>query len=519
MKREEITIINRVAIGDMIRRSAASYHNRIALVEGEEQLTYRQLNEACNQFANYLLKQGYKKGDAIGTMAMNSIAHVIAMYGIQKAGLIWVPLNPNISINEKKYILSETKTKLLLTDERFWNKDRQELQEYPVLIMNEAKKSKDSFRCAFNNKSTKEPDVHIEDRDIAQVMFTSGTTGNPKGVCISHLSVQMAGLGNLIDCNITEHEVLLAVMPMFHCAQHTFLHSFLMRGTKIVILSSFEPIEFMKAIEKHKGSFTFMLPVMYRAIIHHPKRSRYNLSTLTSCLYAMAPMDRKTLEIGIQELKVDFMLGTGQTEIYPATMIFRPEQQLKRFGSYWGTSTITNDTAVMDKDGNILPDGQVGEIVHRGPNVMTGYLNDKVATAKTQLFGWHHTGDLGYWDEDRQMVFVDRKKDVIKTGGENVASIKVEQTLINHPKVENVVVIGLPHDRWSEAVTAFILPKNETNPTESEMIAYCKKHLGSFQVPKKVIVVNQFPVTATGKIQKQKLRLAYKHLYENDKVE
>lgn len=519
MKREEITIINRVAIGDMIRRSAASYHNRIALVEGEEQLSYKQLNEACNQFANYLLKQGYKKGDAIGTMAVNSIAHVIAMYGIHKAGLIWVPINPNISVNEKKYILSKTKTKLLITDENFWQDEQNRLKEYPILLMNEEKESSYSFFRAFKNESHEEPDVHIEDRDIAQVMFTSGTTGNPKGVCISHLSVQMAGLGNLIDCKITDHEVLLAVMPMFHCAQHTFLHSFLMKGAKIVVLSSFEPIEFLKTIEKYGGSFTFMLPMMYRAIIHHPKRHAYNLSTLKSCLYAMAPMDRKTLEVGIKELKVDFMLGTGQTEMYPATMIFRPEQQLKRFGSYWGTSAIINDTAVMDENGKIVPDGQVGEIVHRGPNVMQGYLKDEAATAETQLFGWHHTGDLGYWDEDRQMVFVDRKKDVIKTGGENVASVKVEQTLINHPKVENVVVIGLPHKRWSEAVTAFILPKNETNPTENEIISYCKKHLGNFQVPKKVIVVNQFPVTATGKIQKQKLRLEYKHLYENDKVE
>lgn len=515
MKREEITIINRVAIGDMIRRSAASFDNRVALVEGSRELTYKQLNEACNRFAHYLLKQGYKKGDTIGTVSMNSIEHVIAMYGIHKAGLTWVPINPNISINEKKYIISETKIKLLLVDENFW---RQDLEEHRVLLMNEEQASSNSFERAIANESTEELDVHIEDRDIAQIMFTSGTTGNPKGVCISHLSVQMAGLGNLIDCKIIDDEVLLAVMPMFHCAQHTLIHSILMKGGKIITIPTFEPTQFMSNIEKHGGTFTFMLPMMYRAMIHHPKRKSYNLSSLKTCLYAMAPMDRNTLEIGIRELNADFMLGTGQTEMYPVTMIFRPEEQLKRFGSYWGKSAIINDTAVMDDDGNIVPDGQVGEIVHRGPNVMSGYLNNEEETKETQLFDWHHTGDLGYWDEDGQMVFVDRKKDVIKTGGENVASIKVEQTLINHPKVDNAVVIGLPHERWSEAVTAFIIPKDQSKPTEHEIIMFCKEHLGNFQVPKKVMIVNQFPMTSTGKIQKQKLRIDYKDLYENEQI-
>lgn len=172
--------------------------------------------------------------------------------------------------------------------------------------------------------------------------------------------------------------------------------------------------------------------------------------------------------------------------MYPATMLFKPEQQLKRFGSYWGTTAILNDTAVMDDDGNILTKGQLGEIVHRGPNVMNGYLDNNEATKETRLFGWHHTGDLGYWDDDGQMVFVDRKKDMIKTGGENVASIKIEQTLLNYEKIENVVVVGLPHERWIEAVTAFVCPKDGSDVTEEEIIVYCKQHLGGFQVPKKL---------------------------------
>lgn len=284
-------------------------------------------------------------------------------------------------------------------------------------------------------------------------------------------------------------------------------------GSKVVIFNKFEPENFMHVIEQEKITFTFLLPVMYKAILNHPKRNQYHLQSVNKCLYAMASMDKTTLNIGIHELEADFLLGTGQTEMYPGTMFFKPEEQLKRFGSYWGTSALLNDTAVMDDAGNLLPKGQIGEIVHRGPNVMNGYLANPEATQETRLFGWHHTGDLGYWDEDGQMVFVDRKKDMIKTGGENVASIKIEQTLLNYEKIESAIVVGLPHERWIEAVTAFVRPKAGTIITEEEIIDYCKQHLGGFQVPKKVVIVDEFPMTSTGKIQKQKLRLQYQALY------
>src|SRR5699024_3093299 len=249
----------------------------------------------------------------------------------------------------------------------------------------------------------------------------SGTTGNPKGVMISHLSVYIASLSNIIDTRYTESDVSSVLMPMFHCAQHTFITSNFHIGATAVVFRQFEPINFMQTIEQEKISFIFALPMMYRAIIHHPNRSEFDLSSLKTAVYAMAPMDRPTLELGIKELDVDFLLGTGQTEMYPGTMFFKPEVQLTKIGSYWGSSAILNETAVMDDDGNILPKVEVGEIVHRGPNTMMGYLDNEEDTEESRKFGWHHTGDLGYWDEDGLMVFVDRKNDIIKTGGENVA--------------------------------------------------------------------------------------------------
>jgi len=508
----DVSIVNRIAIGDIVRRSASRYPDKTAFVQQGQRWTFRQFDQLCNQFANFLLSQGFKKGDVVATICTNSFAFVVAIYGTAKAGLIWVPINPGVSLEEKKYIFHQVNPKLIIGDQPLLQGRLEEYRAFAQVIALDG--NFDAFYSFFEDQPVEEPETDIHDRDVAQIMFTSGTTGNPKGVMISHLAVYIASLGNIIELGLKPHDVATTLMPLFHCAQHTMTTSFLHIGATNVILNKFDPVEFMENIENEKITWTFMLPMMYKAILHHPKRKDYDLSSLRTCLYAMAPMDRSTLEMLIEELGGEFALGTGQTEIYPATMVFKPEEQLRRFGSYWGTSSLINDTAVMDEKGNILSKGQIGEIVHRGPNVMIGYLNNEQATEESQKFGWHHTGDLGYWDEDGQLVFVDRKKDMIKTGGENVASIQVEQVLLMHSKVVNAVVVGLPHERWSEAVTAFVVPKPDVEISEEEILEHCKQHLGTFQVPKSVIFFEQLPMTSTGKIQKHILRKQYHDFYD-----
>lgn len=508
-------LINRIAIGDIVRRSASRLPEKTAIIDGNKKITYEQLDKLCNQFAHFLLNKGLKKGDTVATICMNSWEYVVISNGIAKAGLIWVPINPGISIQEKQYILNEVEAKLILADAPLIQNDLEKIKEIcPHIISVRGNLGNDNtFLLAIEGQSEEEPIVQIEDRDVAQIMFTSGTTGKPKGVMISHLAVYIASLGNIIESNFKEDEIVLTMMPLFHCAQHTFTMAALHRGNTTVLLNSFEPETLMKTIHEHRITNMFALPMMYRMILDHPNRSKYDLSSLRRCTYAMAPMDRKTLERCIAEICPEFGLGTGQTEMYPATMTFKPEEQLRRFGSYWGVSSLINDTAVMDENGNILPKGKIGEIVHRGSNVMNGYFKNEEETKKTWAFGWHHTGDLGYWDEDGQLVFVDRKKDIIKTGGENVASIQVENVLLSHEAVANAVAVGLPHERWSEAVTAFIVLKPGKTCTEEEIIKHCKQHLGGFQVPKSVIFIENLPMTPTGKIQKHILRKQYENHY------
>jgi long-chain acyl-CoA synthetase len=220
----------------------------------------------------------------------------------------------------------------------------------------------------------------------------------------------------------------------------------------------------------------------------------------------------------IAEICPNFQLGTGQTEMYPSTMSFKPQDHLRKFGSYWGESGVITETAVMDDAGNLLPPGEIGEIVHRGPNVMAGYFRDPEATEKARAFGWHHTGDLGWFDDEGTLIFTDRKKDMIKSGGENVASIVVERSLLAHPAVAAAAAIGLPHPRWFEAVTAIVQLRPGATTTEDEIVEHCRARLSPHEVPKAVRFVESFPLTATGKTQKNLFRERFADIYDEKPV-
>ncbi|WHZ01027.1 AMP-binding protein [Neobacillus sp. YX16] len=516
----EISILNRVAIGDIVRRTAAKNPNKTAVISGDRRITYKEFNNDCNRFAHYLLDLGLEKGESVATICGNSWQFLVAIFGIAKTGLVWVPINPGVSFNEKAYILSEVQAKVLLCDEMFLQGKKEELLSIcpELIVIGNGALEAEKFENKLHSKQTLEPEVKVADRDIAQIMFTSGTTGTPKGVLINHQAVFIASLANIIEAGMVKDDIATLMMPAFHCAQHTLVASFFHLGATVAIIQGFEPEAFMKTVEREKITWMFGLPMMYRAFLYHPSFKKYNLSSLRYCLYAMAPMDRKTLEKGINELGCEFALGSGQTEMYPATCVFKPEDQLRKSGPYWGTPSLITDVAIMDENGNLLGKGEVGEIVHRGPNVMVGYLNNLEETNRARQHGWHHTGDLGYLDEDGLIVFVDRKKDMIKTGGENVASIQIEQVLLSYNKVLNAVAVGLPHERWIEAVTAFVVLKPGEEATKEDILAYCKEHLGSFQVPKELLIVTELPMTTTGKIQKHVLREKYQSLYSNNPV-
>ncbi|RLA37860.1 MAG: hypothetical protein DRQ64_09310, partial [Gammaproteobacteria bacterium] len=264
-----------------------------------------------------------------------------------------------------------------------------------------------------------------------------------------------------------------------------------------------------------KLEFAILLPLMWKAMLGCPELEQHDYSSMQIGMYGMAPMDAPTLDKLSKVFGCPFTTGSGQTEINGVATVMDTRWVGKKEGNIWGDGSITSDQAVMDDQGNILPPGEIGEVVWRCPQVMLGYYRNEEATREAQAFGWHHSGDIGYIDDDQQFCFVDRKKDIVKSGGENVSSVKVESCILACEGVANVGVIGLPHDHWGEAVTAVVSRKPGAELDEGSIVEHCKTILGGFETPKRVIILDQLPMTATGKVKKHVLREEYAELFAN----
>jgi long-chain acyl-CoA synthetase len=514
--------IGRIALGDLIHKAARRFGDAPAILDRDRVVSFDEMNAQGNRFANGLLQRGAGRGDRIGMLCVNSVDMVSAFTGIQKAGLVWVPINTGLAPTAVDQILEHAGISILVIDQALHANPLLraviDARELPCIVIGAAAGPQTppttlSFEAAIQGMPDALPEVDIGSDELVLIMYTSGTTGRQKGVMHSHASVYAALMSNLSEFGVHRHDVVSCLFPMFHVAQHAVSMSFWIGGAAIRLDRGFDADRLIDDIARHRLTVLVALPMMYSALLNHPRLSELDPSSLRLCIYAMAPMSQTMLTRLIDELCPNFALCSGQTEIYSITTMFKPEEQLRRFGPYWGISAYVNETAIMDEEGNLLEREQIGEIVHRGPNVMLGYYKDPEATRAAFAFGWHHTGDLGKFDSDGQLLFLDRKKDMIKSGGENVPSMKVEEALLRHPAVGNAAVVGLPHARWIEAVTAFVILKPGVDATVADLDAHCGTLLGSFERPKKIVVVDALPMTITGKIQKAELRAAYREAY------
>jgi len=504
--------IGRFVLGDLIRRSARRFADKIALYEHHRTTTYAQLDAGSNQFAHELKDRGLAAGSRIITLCANSSAYVMVIFGINKAGHVWVPVNTNLVAHEIEFIIRHCEGSLIVIDRALAERDDVKAMLATLALPSLAidPQASDPFLGGLSGRPTTEFHIPTHERDLALIMYTSGTTAKPKGVMHCHLAVYVTMLNNIGEWSVTREDRILIGLPLFHCSGHVMVTVLLAAGGSVVLRSGFDAEDCVDAIMTHRVTMLFALPRMYDGMLRSVRAGGADTSSLRFCIYAMAPMPKPLLEELIADFCPQFALTSGQTEIYPMTVMFRPEQQLQRFGNYWGESAAINDTAIMDDDGNLLPSGQVGEIVHRGPNVMLGYYRDPEATAKVQRFGWHHTGDLGFFDPDGQLVFADRQKDMIKSGGENVPSVLVEEVMLRHPAVANAAVVGLPHPHWIEAVVAFVTLRPGAEADANGLLAHARAHLSGFQVPKGIMILEAIPMTVSGKCRKSELRQQFR---------
>ena len=448
----EVNLIERVNVGDMITRSADLYPARAAIIEGARSTDYATLERQVNRLGHALLGLGLRHQDVVAVMARNTTELLITYFACARAGLICAPVNLGLRPPEIAWCLADARARVLIVERALGDAAHAVLAtplpdlRHTVWI---GEPGADGFEHLLAQGNDAPLEAIVADRDIVQLLYTSGTTANPKGVLTSHLAATMAGLSNALAQQCGPDVVTLVALPLFHCAMlNSISIPVLLQGGTVVLTQGFEPHQTARLLEEHRVQLVVLLPMMYGLLLADPELKSRTFPAMKRAMYAMAPMPEERLhQIHAMFPNADVVLGSGQTEFTPATCVQRPEHQWSKAAT-WGTATAMTRVGVMDEDGRLLPRGETGELVYRGPQVMSGYLNQPDVSAHTLRHGWFHSGDVAHIDEDGAIWFKDRFKDVIKTGGENVASIEVERCLMEHPAVAEAAVVGAPHPRW-----------------------------------------------------------------------
>jgi fatty-acyl-CoA synthase len=519
------TVLERVrrnTLGDLLLRTKDRYPDKFALKYREKRLTYSELDNVVNQTAHAFLAEGMKKGDMIAVMSKNSLDFVIVNFALARIGAVMIPLNYMLTVDDIQYILDHAKVTGLVASEEYAPVLDQAAKDietrFRYLMDTDVESSNSEWKTLSqvrDGQSTRFVDADLRDDDLAHVLYTSGTESRPKGVMLTHKSLLSEYVSCIVDGQMAAGDVLVHALPLYHSAQlHVFLGPSIYVGASGIILGAASPEAILKTIEEEKATQLFAPPTVWIALLRHPDFDRRDLSTLEKCYYGAAIMPREILKELAERLpNAKFWNFYGQTEVAPLATALQPEDQLRKLGSA-GVATLNVQTKIVDDNGKEVPRGEVGEIVHRTPHAMKGYLHDPVKTAEAFQGGWFHSGDLGIMDEEGYITVVDRKKDMIKTGGVNVSSREVEEMIYQLPGVSEVAVIGISDVYWIEAVTAIIVPKAGTNLTQESVIEFCKSRLSTFKVPKYVDFTDELPKNPSGKVLKRELREQYKGLSE-----
>ena len=512
-------LIGRVNVADALTRSAAARPDRTAVVDSGRTFSYAAFDAWVSRLTRGFAARGYTRGDALALASGNSAEFLAVYYACARLGLVCVPVNLGWRADEVAYVLEHSRARGIVVEAQLLEALAPAWERVPTLTDVLVAPGTGGPAGTGTPLAEIETDggpveVVVEDRDPLSYLYTSGKTSFPKGVATSHLTITMESFSAALDSGWGPDDRFLAMMPMFHTAQlNAFCTPAILVGAAIHVVRGFEPGAFLDTVQRERITQVFGLPMMYRAALEHDSFAGRDLSALRRAVYAMAPMPEPLIRACLDGFGCDFALLFGQTEMSPCTTLFRPEHQLSHIGAV-GTPITGVQVAIMDAGGTLLGPGEQGEIVYRGPSTMNGYLDDPDATAEAFRHGWFHSGDVGWFGADGVLWFADRSKDVIKTGGENVASLEVERAVYAaDPGVAEVVVVGLPHERWSEAITAVVVPAAGADLDPDALLTALKERLDGYKVPKSVIVVDALPRTSTGKVRKNVVRESHADHY------
>ncbi|MGY1643941.1 acyl-CoA synthetase [Geodermatophilus sp. SYSU D00703] len=504
------------AVGDLLHRTARRYPDKLAVVAGDLRVTYAEFDAAVNRTAHALADRGLAKGDRLALLSHNCWQFAVLTFATAKLGVVLVPVNFMLGPEEIGFILGHSGARGIVAEDALAPTAEKALAAADVpggvrgwIGLSGAAPAPgwEDVDAWWRSGDDSPPDVAVDDDDPLRLMYTSGTESRPKGVVLSSRSLVSQYVSCAIDGGMDADDVEAHSLPMYHCAQlDCFFSVDVYLGATSVILPGPDPAALLATIARERVTKLFCPPTVWISLLRHPDFDTTDLSSLRKGYYGASPMPVEVLR-ELQRRLPDVALWNfyGQTEMSPLATILRPHEQLERAGSA-GRAALNVETRLVDDDGAPVPPGQVGEIVHRSPHAALGYYNDEEKTAEAFREGWFHSGDLGVMTEDGYLAVVDRKKDMIKTGGENVASREVEEAVYAVEGVAEVAVFGVSHPYWVEAVTAVVVPKPGATVTAEQVRAHCQERLAGYKRPKYVVLADSLPKNPSGKILKRELR-------------
>jgi fatty-acyl-CoA synthase len=494
-------------IGRLLGRSARRTPRRHALTFGERTWTYAELDQASERVAASLLGLGLEKGDRVAAFGKNSDAYALLWLGSAKAGLIHVPINYALGGEELRYLVEQSGSRALFYDPALASKVGEAGLELELTGTLRDGSSGGDVLAMARDASAPALQSDVSDGDVAQLLYTSGTTAAPKGAIMTHRALLHEYTSAALAQDLTPRDRVLHALPLYHSAQmHVYLMPGLMLGCENWLMEAPEPARVLDQIVEHRINVFFAPPTVWIALLTLLEQDASRARTLTKAYYGASIMPVPVLQ-RLRKLfpALGFYNCFGQSEIGPLATVLRPEEHEARPASA-GRAIPFVDMRVVDDDMQDVAPGEVGEVVYQSPQLCLGYWDKPDETEAAFQGGWFHSGDLARIDEEGYITIVDRKKDIIKTGGVVVASREVEETLFKHEAVQEVAVIPLPDPKWIEAVTAVIVLKAGAKATEQELVEHAKKSLAPFKVPKRVIFVDELPRNASGKLLKRVLR-------------
>ena len=502
-------------LGQILKVNARKFPNTVALKDQTRQFTFPELNVRVNKLADSLLKLGLQKGDKVAVLMENSIEIVEIFLATAKTGLIIVPINFRLVGQEVSYIVNNSDARAMIVHDEFApvvRKIRAELPEIKTdnyFVVGETLNDFKPYETLITQGSANEPDAVVEPEDTWILIYTSGTTGKPKGVLRSHESHIAFYLINAIDFGFNEHDICMNVMPLCHINSTYFTFTFTYIGATVYIhpARSFRPEEILKIIEKEKISFISLIPTHYNLILNvSPEARKADISSIKKLLCSSAPVRQK-----VKQEIMDFFPGVQLYEGYGSTeagivTVLKPEDQMHKLGSIGYESLGTDFIKILDDNGAEVAISKVGELYSRGPMLFDGYYKMPEKTASSFHGEWFSAGDMAIRDADGFYQIVDRKDNMIITGGEHVYPSELEEVIGGLENVFDVAVLGVPDEKWGEKVVAVVIPQGEVN--EKEIMDYCRDKVAGYKRPKQVIFIKaeEMPRTATGKILHRILR-------------